>query len=254
LTADTPAGIICPATINGNKTSLLVDSGSQVTCLTPQSLIDLNLDLIHDPRVFVPCGDENEVASPGYVIIKELRVGRHSLRNLKLPVCDVQAACSPAQGILGLDLFSHLGIAVTGVPVNYPEEEDECILTEEPFYGRSVSLEQYAPTPAQRQQLLDGIKVQLERIALSRQILSVLIRVPSCAWKPVTQNPFTHLNIVYPTIWRSSSTLRWLSGMPALSLFPPLATASGTTPSLALKIAQLDAKARTPGSVLTHGP
>lgn len=162
MAAGSPSGIICPATINGLKASLLVDSGSQVTCLSPQSLSLLNLDLVSDPRVFTPCGDGNEVKSPGYVVIRELRVGRFTLRNLHLPVCDIHDACTPAHGILGLDLFGLVGISVVGVPITYPEEEAESILSDEPFFNRLTSLEQYAPTDAQRQLLLDKLKPQLE--------------------------------------------------------------------------------------------
>ncbi len=120
---DVPRGIICPGTVNSTRVTFVVDSAADVTCLSIQGAASLGLTIVSDPRTFVPCGDDNEVKSPGYVEIAVLRVGSYTLRNLQVPVCDVHSCCSPALGLLGLDLFPRLGITVTGVPVNYPRED-----------------------------------------------------------------------------------------------------------------------------------
>jgi hypothetical protein len=104
---------------------MVVDSASDVTCLTPTSIKLLNLSLISDPKSFMSASDGASVLSPGYVIVNQLCVGTLVVHDVKIRVCQSDQACAPSQGILGLDIFPQLGITVEGVPTNFPQGEVE---------------------------------------------------------------------------------------------------------------------------------
>ena len=84
-------------------------------------------------------------------------MGDKTLANVQLYVCDISKSCSPALGILGLDLFPALGIEIHGVPVNYPRSpnhDDDFIEKEDPDFDVEW-LEKYKAQPELREQLVD---------------------------------------------------------------------------------------------------
>jgi hypothetical protein len=86
-------------------------------------------------------------------------MGDKTLANVQLYVCDISKSCSPALGILGLDLFPALGIEIHGVPVNYPRSpnhDDDFIEKEDPDFDVEW-LEKYKAQPELREQLLAKI-------------------------------------------------------------------------------------------------
>ena len=118
-----PTGIICPCSLNDKRTTLVVDSACDISCITPTAVKLLDLEIIPKVQNFLSAG--SPVTSLGYVVVKDFRVGQHHLHSVKLPVCNLESVCAPASGLLGLDLFPNLGISIHGVPVNYPRENVE---------------------------------------------------------------------------------------------------------------------------------
>lgn len=150
--------IICPCTIEGIKATMVVDSGSDVTCLSTRGAKTLQLEIHAEQRTLLPCGNGNKVESQGYVIIEEFRLGRKLVKDLKVPVCNIEESCEPAMGIIGLNDFSKFGFSVEGVPHNYPpttrEEEKE-----EDELDEADGLPSSYQAPAElRQQLLKEVR------------------------------------------------------------------------------------------------
>ena len=141
---------------------MVVDSASDVSCITPQCAEAHDLKVIPDAMTLTPAGDGNKLLSPGYVILETFCMGNFVLRNVKIRVCNIQEACQPAIGILGLDMFSLIGIAVTGVPCNYPRHPDsdaDFIQPDAPY--NPDWLDEYRAKPADRDYLLKAIEPAL---------------------------------------------------------------------------------------------
>jgi hypothetical protein len=47
---DSPSGIIAPITINGNRATMVVDSASDISCITPLGAQALGLKIINEKK------------------------------------------------------------------------------------------------------------------------------------------------------------------------------------------------------------
>jgi len=99
---------------------LAVDSLSELSIITPAAATSLGLPMIPCHQKFQPAGDHNELLCEKVVDVNILRMGDKTVKDVRLYVCDIEKSCAPAAGIIGLDLFSSLGIEIHGVPVNFP--------------------------------------------------------------------------------------------------------------------------------------
>ena len=151
--------MIAPITINDQRLSLAVDSLSDLSIITPEGAKALGLRVEPCDQRVQPAGNDNTLTCTGKVNATTLRMGDKTLANVQLYVCDISKSCSPALGILGLDLFPALGIEIHGVPVNYPRSpnhDDDFIEKEDPDFDVEW-LEKYKAQPELREQLLAKI-------------------------------------------------------------------------------------------------
>lgn len=96
-----------------------VDGAEKRFLLDTASTTNLNLKSFSSGRsrpIPVTTWTGNTIASGRDILLKEVAVGEHRLRDLKLPAVDlsvIEAACgSPIDGILGFDLLETLGMKI----------------------------------------------------------------------------------------------------------------------------------------------
>ena len=142
---------------------MVVDCGSAVTCFSVSGAKHLNLEVIPEPKVYQPAGNDNVCHSPGYVIVPRILVGDRTLINTKIPVCEVDASCHPAVGLIGLDLFPSCGFSVEGVPTYYPRHrvEDDFIVNEDSDSDNN-DINKFSIPTEDKNKLLDAIKPLLD--------------------------------------------------------------------------------------------
>lgn len=158
-------GIICPCTFDEQELLLVVDSASDVTCITPAAAEKLGLEVTLEPEELTPAGDGNTLKTVGYATVKELKVGTHTLKDVRVLVAHVEEACKPASGLIGLDLLPQVGISVEGVPTSFPRRncyEDDFRGDPEDFFEKDWLDQHQAPKPL-RDYLLKQVSSLLQK-------------------------------------------------------------------------------------------
>jgi transposase InsO family protein len=144
---------------------LAVDSLSELSIITPAAATSLGLPMIPCHQKFQPAGDHNELLCEKVVDVNILRMGDKTVKDVRLYVCDIEKSCAPAAGIIGLDLFSSLGIEIHGVPVNFPRpaNHDEDFIEDTEVCATDPKwLDNFKAPPELRDSLLKAIQPFLE--------------------------------------------------------------------------------------------
>jgi hypothetical protein len=149
--------ILAPCLFNSTQAMMVVDSASHATVISPEFAEELQLAIkpLLQPLTAELADDNSTAPILGEVIVQDLQVGERRLRNVPIKVMKTSQSTTPARGLLGLDLFSRIGITVTGVPTTYPSShsknsdvEDRLLIDNPTTQGnRNKPLKAIQPSP-----------------------------------------------------------------------------------------------------------
>ena len=105
--------------LNGLRNTLAVDSLSDLSIFTPETTKQLGLRVFPHHQEIQPAGNDNKLLCEGVVDVDVLRMGDKTVNNVRFYICDISKSCSPAAGIIGLDLFPELGIEVQAYQLTF---------------------------------------------------------------------------------------------------------------------------------------
>lgn len=102
----------------------------------------------------------------GLANVREFKFGRFTHTDVPVLVVNAGSVFAPSDGVIGLPIFSELGISMSGVPTDFPDRvlpAEELNMVDDPTsYVRSRWLEEHQCPKPERDVLLAAIKPYLE--------------------------------------------------------------------------------------------
>lgn len=107
--------LFAPVSVNGKSLTMIVDTGTNASLVTPEAAQSLRLD--DDPdRSTIFLGAGGTARSPN-AMIREIRIGQAAMTNRSVAVHEidnVKASNQPAGGLLGADFLSSYDVEIDG--------------------------------------------------------------------------------------------------------------------------------------------